>query len=333
MSQVWLLLPVFLSLAVAGGSSAAPAGYLLVANKGDRSLSIIDPDSGRQIAAVPEGGVTGHEVIASPDGRTAYVPIYGDSGVGRPGSNGANMVAIDIAARKVTGNLDFGRGVRPHCPQFGPKDGLLYVTTEIGESVTVVDPRTLKIVGSIPTGQSESHMLAITRDGRRGYTSNVGPGTVSVLDLEARKMLAVIKVTRDSQRIALSADDKLVFTSDQLSPRLAVIDTASNTVRQWIPLEAPGYGAAATRDGRRLILALPSAHRVAVIDLRSMTVERSIDVPRAPQEVLIRPDQRVAYVSCDVSHQVAEIDLSTWKVNRLIEAGRGADGLAWAPAR
>lgn len=333
MSQMWFLLPVFLSLAAAGGSSVAPAGYLLVANKGDRSLSIVDPESGKQIAAVPEGGVTGHEVIASPDGRTAYVPIYGDSGVGQPGSNGANMVAIDIASRKVAGNLDFGHGVRPHCPRFGPKDGLLYVTTEIGDSVTVVDPRTLKIVGSIPTGQPESHMLAITRDGRRGYTSNVGPGTVSVLDLEARKMLAVIKVTRDSQRIALSADDKLAFTSDQLSPRLAVIDTASNTVRQWIPLEAPGYGAAATRDGRRLILAMPGARRVAVIDLRSMTVERSIDVPRAPQEVLIRPDQRVAYVSCDASHQVAEIDLSTWKVNRLIEAGRGADGLAWAPAR
>ena len=44
MSQVWLLLPVFVSLAVAGGSSAAPAGYLLVANKGDHSMGIVDPD-------------------------------------------------------------------------------------------------------------------------------------------------------------------------------------------------------------------------------------------------------------------------------------------------
>ena len=45
--------------------------------------------------------------------------------------------------------------------------------------------QTLKIVETIPTGQQESHMLAITHDGRRGYTSNVGAGTVSALDLEA----------------------------------------------------------------------------------------------------------------------------------------------------
>ena len=85
--------------------------------------------------------MTGHEVIASPDGRTAYVPDLRrlrrrPAGLGR-----LHMVAIDIAARKVTGHVDFGRGVRPHCPLFGPKDGLLYVTTELDNSVTVVDPQ------------------------------------------------------------------------------------------------------------------------------------------------------------------------------------------------
>jgi DNA-binding beta-propeller fold protein YncE len=89
----------------------------------------------------------------------------------------------------------------------------------------VIDPRTLKVVETIPTGQPESHMLALTRDGRRGFTSNVGPGTISVLDLEARKVLAVIAVSKTAQRIALSVDDRWVFTSDQTRPRLAVIDT------------------------------------------------------------------------------------------------------------
>src|SRR5574341_771150 len=69
-------------------------GWLLVANKGDQALGIIDPIEGRQVAAVPEGGVTGHEVIASPDGTRAFVPIYGDSGVGKPGSDGRTLAAI-----------------------------------------------------------------------------------------------------------------------------------------------------------------------------------------------------------------------------------------------
>src|SRR6185436_20456199 len=81
-------------------------GLLLVANKGDQSLSIIDAGSGEQLATVPEGGVTGHEVVASPDGRFAYVPIYGNSGVGRPGTNGSNVVVVDLEARKVVGNLE-----------------------------------------------------------------------------------------------------------------------------------------------------------------------------------------------------------------------------------
>src|SRR5215831_11924518 len=49
-------------------SGAGPSGYLLVANKGDRTVGFVDPDSGKQIATVEEGGTTAHELIASPDG-------------------------------------------------------------------------------------------------------------------------------------------------------------------------------------------------------------------------------------------------------------------------
>lgn len=308
-------------------------GLLLVANKGDQSLSIVDPASGQQLATVAEGGVTGHEVIASPDGRMAYVPIYGNSGVGKPGTDGSKLVVIDIAAHKVVGNMDFGRGVRPHCPMFGPKDGLLYVTTEITNSVTVVDPGTLKIVGTIPTGQAESHMLAITRNGQRGYTANVGPGTVSVLDLKARKTIAIIPVAPIIQRIALSIDDRLAFTADQTKPQLAVIDTATNKIKSWIALPDIGYGATPTQDGRWLVIAIPKANKVAAIDLKTMKVEHTFDVPSAPQMVVIRPDGLEAYVSCDASGKIAVLNLSEWKVDKLISAGKGADGLAWAAVK
>jgi DNA-binding beta-propeller fold protein YncE len=70
---------------------------------------------------------------------------------------------------------------------------------------------------------------------------------------------------------------------------------------------------------------------VGVVDLREMKLTRAIDVPRAPQEILVRPDGKAAYASCDASKQVAVLDLQSWKVEKLIDAGRGADGLAWAP--
>jgi DNA-binding beta-propeller fold protein YncE len=307
--------------------------FLLAANKGEHTLGIIDPVAGHQIATVDVGGVTGHEVIASPDGRFAYVPIYGNSIVGSPGTDGSSLAVIDVAAHKLAGSVDFGHGVRPHCPIINPKDNLLYVTTELDQAVTIIDPGTLKIVGRVPTGAPESHMLAISHDGRRGYTANVGPGTVSVLDLEQRKTITTIPVAPKIQRIALSVDDRLVFTADQTKPQLAVIDTATNKVKTWIPLPSAGYGAAATPDGRWLVVPLRDGNQVAVVDLGTMKVVHTIDVPAAPQEVLISRDGQAAYVSCDASRKVAMIRTSDWKVEKFIDAGRGVDGLAWAAAK
>jgi DNA-binding beta-propeller fold protein YncE len=324
---LWLAVP---TMSAAEPASRQTSGLLLVANKGDRALGIINPAEGRQIAVVPEDGVTGHEVAASADGKCAFVPIYGNAGVGSPGTDGRLLRVIDLAKREIVGTVDFGKGVRPHCAMLNSRDGLLYVTTELDHSVTLINPRTWKVLGTIPTGQAESHMLAITPDGRRGYTANVGEGTVSVLDLKARKLLAVIPVCRVVQRISVSVDGRFAFTSDQRQPRLAVIDTLTNGVRSWVTLPGTGYGTAPTPDGRWLLVALPRIGKVGVIDLKSMEVVRTFEVPKAPQEVLVRPDGLEAYVSCDASHKVAVLDLKDWRVTRLIAAGAGADGLAWA---
>jgi DNA-binding beta-propeller fold protein YncE len=310
----------------------SPAQSLLVVNQGDTSLSIVDPASAKQVALVAEGTPTmhAHEVATSADGRTAFLPIYGNVGVGKPGLDGHEMLVVDLPSHKIVGKIEFAHGVRPHQPVLDPVRNLLYITTELDQSVTIVDPRTRKIVGSVPTGQPQSHMLVLSHDGRRGYTANVGPGTVSVLDMVGRKTIAVVPISKETQRISISNDDRWVFTADQTKPQLAVIDTATNKVKSWVPLPGTGYGTASTPDGRFLLVAVPPTNQVAVVDLASMQVVRKIDVPSSPQEVLIRPDGKIAYVSCNTTGQVAAIDLSQWKVQNLITAGKFADGLAWA---
>ena len=328
-----------LLLSLCAGFSAARlcAQTLLVVNQGDSDVSLIQPATGRTLATVAENtpGVHGHEIAASADGRTAFVPIYGSSGVGKPGIDGHEMLVIDVASRKVVDHIDFGHGVRPHLPVLDPASGLLYVTTELDKSVTIVDPKTHTIVGAVPTGQEQSHMLAVSHDGRRGYTANVGPGTVSVLDLLGRKTLAVIPVSGEVQRISISADDKWVFTADQTKPQLAVIDTATNKVAHWIALPGLAYGTAATPDGRWLLVTIPAANQVAVVDLHTLQVVRSIAVPPLPQEILIRPDAKIAYVSCIAgartdNGKIAAIDLAQWNLQSVITGGKYADGLAWA---
>ena len=301
-------------------------GLLLVANKGDQTLSIIDVLAAEEVAVVAVNGVTCHEVAASPDGKTAYVPIYGDAGVGKPGSSGSNIVAIDIAAGKVTGNIDFGHGVRPHCAQF--RNGLLYVSAELDDSIAIVDPQTLKVIGSVPTGQPESHMFVISPDGKRCYTSNVGPGTVSVLDLETRTTLKIIPISPIAQRISMTSS--MVFTSDQTRPLLAVIDTSTDAVSHWVDLPGLGYGTAPAPDGKWLAVAMPWVNQVAIVDLQTLRVARTIAVPATPQAVVFQPDGEIAYVSCDTSAKIAAIRSSDWTVESLIDAGKLADGLAWA---
>ncbi|MBT9330936.1 cytochrome D1 domain-containing protein [Paracidobacterium acidisoli] len=317
---------------VALAALSAGAQSLLVINQGDKDMSIVDPATGKQVATVDEGvtDVHVHEVAASSDGKTAWMPIYGSTGVGHAGIDGHEMIVVDLASRKIIGHVDWGHGVRPHDPVFDRKRDLLYVTTELDKAVTVINPKTMKIVGQVPTGQPESHMLALSHDGRLGYTANVGPGTVSVLDMVHRKLITVIPISANTQRISISPNDKWVFTSDQTKPQLAVIDTVTNKVTKWVPLPGKGYGTASTLDGRWLLVAVPHTNQVAVVDLNTMQVVRSIDVPKAPQEILVRPDDKVAYVSCSGAGQVAAIDLTDWKVTQTIDAGRGSDGLAWA---
>jgi len=310
--------------------AGANAQMLLVVNQGDSNVSLVDPASARVVATVAENtpGVHGHEIAVSADGHTAFLPIYGSTGVGKPGIDGHEMLLIDVPSRKIVGNIDFGHGVRPHQPVLDPASGLLYVTTELDKTITVIDPRTRKIVGAVPTGQEQSHMMALSHDGKLAYTSNVGPGTISVLDLVGRKTIAVIPVSGELQRISISTDDKLVFTADQTKPQLAVIDTEARKVKTWVQLPASGYGSAATLDGHWLLVAIPSNNQVAVVDLKSMQVSRNINVADKPQEILIRPDGKMAYVSC--AGEVAAIDLDQWKVQILIATGKYADGLAWA---
>jgi DNA-binding beta-propeller fold protein YncE len=312
------------------GNAETETGMLLAVNQGEATLGIVDPRSGKQVATIAEGGVTGHEVAVSLDGKTAYVPIYGDSSVGEAGTDGRDMVAIDIASRRVVGHLDFGHGVRPHFAVMNHKDGLLYVTTELDQTVTIIDPKALKVVGVIPTGQEQSHMLVISHDGRFGYTANVSAGTVSVLDIPGRKLVSVIPVSTKVQRISISADDKWVFTADQAKPQLAVIDTITNKVKTRIPIAALGYGTSSTLDGRWLLVCVPDASQVSVVDLKTLQVVRTIAVPRVPHEIVISPDDKTAYVSCIRTKKIAAINLSEWSVKSVIEAGESVDGMAWA---
>src|SRR3989442_5521941 len=93
---------------------APPAGGLLVvANQKEHTLLLVDPENRRELAKIVVGE-NGHEVMASKDGRFAYVPIYGNSGVGRQGPDRSTIDVIDLQTRQLSATIDLGKPLRPH---------------------------------------------------------------------------------------------------------------------------------------------------------------------------------------------------------------------------
>jgi YVTN family beta-propeller protein len=328
----WLIASLmFLALVAGGGRIPASPGHgmLVVANQREHTALLVDPETRQELARVTVG-VNGHEVAVSPDSRFAFVPIYGNSGVGKPGTDGATIDIVDLHDRKLAATIDLGKPLRPHCAEFGP-DGLLYVTAELAKAVDVIDPATRKVIAEIPTGAIESHMIVISPDGQRAYTANVAAGSVSVLNLKQRSLVTVIPVAQTVQRISISSDGKRVFTHDQGTPRIAVIDTTTNRVASWIPLPAIVYSSSPTADGRKLLASSPSG-KIFVIDLASAKLEESFDIPPALGELLITPDGKFAFVSCPQAGTIEVLDVPGHKLLQPIKLTPGVDGLAWASA-
>jgi len=316
----WLSALLLLSL------SAPAQSRLLLTSQRDHTFRVFDPVTLDQVSATTESGDAGHELIATRDGKTAFVPIYGNSGVGKPGTDGDHIDVYNIATGKLTRTIQLDHGVRPHKPLWG-RDGNLLVSAEIDKAVMVINPTTGKVLGEIPTGAEQSHMITLLPDGKRLYSANVHPGSISVMDVAQRKLIKVIPISDNIQRISCSNDGKWVFTSDEKKPDLVVINTRTNEIEKRIPLPVTGYGSTPTPDGRYLLVALPNTDKLAVIDVKTLTLARTIPTITGLNEIIVSPDSQWIYASSPKMNQLTRINLKTDKTEKTVSAGKYPDGL------
>ncbi len=212
--------------------------------------------------------------------------------------------------------------------------GTLLVSTELVQALSIVDLHDGKIVGQIPTGAKESHVLVRTPDGRKIYTANLHAGSISVLDVIARRLVKVILVSGLVNRITLSTDGKRLFAADGSSPNVIMIDTTTDEIVRKIVVAAPPFSLSSTPDGKWLLVGedLGTKGKLEAIDLRDFTAKHSFDVDRLPYGIKVIGGE--AFVACYLSGNIDVLNLATWTLEPPLMNVAHEDGLAlWKGAQ
>jgi YVTN family beta-propeller protein len=153
-------------------AESTPAKALLVLAKSDNTLAIVDPVTLKVVARMPSGPDP-HEVVASSDGKFAYVSNYGSGAYN-------TITVIDLMAQKTLAPIDLGALRGPHGLAF--VGGKLWFTAEAAKAIGSYDPVTQKVDLVIGTGQDRTHMIFVSDDLKRIITSNVSAATMTIID-------------------------------------------------------------------------------------------------------------------------------------------------------
>ena len=310
--------------AVALAQPPLPSPALLVVNKAENSLAVLDPATGKAVKHIATGDGP-HEVALSADGRTAYVTNYGAQ------TPGSSLSVIDLAAGKETRRVDLGALRRPH--GLIVSGGFVYFTIETNRAVARYDPAANVVDWIMGTGEGGTHMVVGTPDGSALFTSNIGSDSVTALQRTPGAQgwaVTRIAVGKGPEGIDLSPDGKELWTAHSRDGRLSIIDAATRQVSATMDIGTKRSNRLRfTPDGRLVLVSDLDAGELIVIDAAARKEVKRVALGRAPSGILFVPDGSRAYVALTGENALAVVDLKTLEATGRIPTGAGPDGMAW----
>jgi YVTN family beta-propeller protein len=306
--------------------SAQGAARLLVLNKEDATLVIINPSDGKILGTVPTGQGP-HELVVSTDGKHAFASNYG---TGPAPGNTISM--IDIAAQKEVRRVDVSPLRRPHGLAFA--NGKLYFSAEANRKIARYDPAADKVDWEFETGLNGTHMVLPTPDGKTLLTSNIGSNSVSIIQQgnDGAWTQTVVATGKGPEGIDVSADGKTVWSAHSQDGGVSVIDVATKKVLHTIDAGTKRSNRIKlTPDGKFALISDLEAGDLVVLDTATRKEVKRLALGRMPEGILIPPGSTVAYVAVNGDNHVAVVDLKTWTVTKKVQTGTGPDGMAWKP--
>jgi YVTN family beta-propeller protein len=320
-----LILAAF--VAADGAAAQTPSPALLVLEKGTLQLAIVDPGTLKVVGRVPSGGAP-HEVIASDDGKFAYISNYASQETGYL----KTLTPVDLAAQKAMTPVDLGALRGPHGLAFG--DGKVYFTAEANKIIGRYDPASNQVDWLLGTGQNVTHMVVLSKDLKTIFTSNIGSDSICMIEPGGGRSgwsVTPIPVGKGPEGFDLSPDGKEVWAANSGDGTVSILDVASKKVVATVDLKAKRTNRLKfTPDGKLVVISDDGGGEVIFIDVAARKERKRLQVGKGPEGTLIQPDGAKAYVSLSGDNAVAVIDLKTLEVTGKITGVSGPDGLAWA---
>ena len=330
---IWVLL---FACSTSLQAESTPAKALLILSKSDLTLSIVDPASLKVIARMPSGPDP-HEVVASDDGKFAYVSNYG-------GGAYNTLTVIDLVEQKTLAPVDLGALRGPH--------GLMYVggkvwfTAEAAKVIGSYNPATKKIDWVLGTGQNRTHMLHVSEDLKWMVTSNVSSATMTFIDKSSGPERGpgtgpradwdetVVPVGRGAEGFDVSPNGREVWAPNAQDGTISVLDLATRKVVQTLSANVMGANRLKfTPDGKLVFVSSLRNSDLAIFDAATRSNVKRVKIGRGAAGIQMQPDGSRAFVACTPDGYVVIIDLKSLEVTGNIDAGKQPDGMAWAVRR
>jgi len=323
---MWSLLALMLVTSNVVGQTPSPA--LVVLEKADKSLVIIDPTSQKIMARLP-AGEDPHEVVASDDGHYAYISNYGAF------QNPQHTLSVvDLWEQRALPPIDLGALLAPHGLEWA--NGKVYFTAEGSKVIGRYDPAAKRVDWVLGIGQNRTHMLVVSKDESRIFTSNVNGDSITVLERDKKGdasgwIETVIPVGKGPEGFDVSADGRELWAANSHDGTVSVIDLASKKVVETIDLRTKSVNRLKfTPDGKMVLLADLGSGDLVVVDVPNRKELKRMNLGHGVAGIQIVPDGSRAFVAVSPDSQVAVVDLKTLTVTGRIATGKGPDGMAWA---
>ncbi len=306
--------------------------FLLALSKSDQTLSIVDPATLKILAKAPSGPDP-HEVIASSDGKTAYISNYGGGAYNTLG-------VIDLVGQKTLTSIDLGALRGPHGLQFA--GGKVWFTAEAAKAFGSLDPATRKVDFILGTGQDRTHMIYVTDDLRRIVTSNISSATMTVVEKttnaggrgrgpQTNWEETVVPVGRGAEGFDVSPDGKEIWAANAQDGTISILDFNAKKVVATLNASVESANRLKfTPDGKLVFVSTLNGPDLVILDAATRKVRKRLKIGTGAAGILMQPDGTRAFVACTPDDYIAIVDLKSLEVTGHLDAGKQPDGLAWA---